>query len=155
MSTERDGPGDELAAMQRALAELGGRPLPGAVASRLDARLAAELGASPLAPRRSRRPLRIGASLSAAALVAAAVAVFAFGTGGGHKPGGEAAALRTTATPVAARVAADSAAKVAVGTATQNRGFAPKKACPPASRTGGGRPPAACPGARGGHARSV
>jgi hypothetical protein len=28
-------------------------------------------------------------------------------------------------------------------------------ACPPASRRGGSRPTAACPGARGGHARAV
>jgi hypothetical protein len=147
-STERDVPGDELAAVQRALAELGERPLTGAVASRLDARLAAELGASPLARRRSRRPLRIGASVSAAALVAAAVVVFALGTGGGHGPAGEAAALHTTAAPVAA-------AKLAAGSAAPNRALVPKKACPPASRTGDGHRPAACPGARGGHARAV
>ena len=53
---------DELAAVERALAELGEQPLPPGVATRLDARLAAELTSSPLAARRARRgPVRLGA----------------------------------------------------------------------------------------------
>ena len=48
-------PAEELAAVARALAALGAEPLPGGVAERLDARLAAELSSSPLAARRSRR----------------------------------------------------------------------------------------------------
>jgi hypothetical protein len=152
VSFEGDVPDDELAAVQRALAGLGERPLPGAVATRLDARLAAELDASPLAQRRSRRPRRLGASLTAAgALVAAAAVVFALSTGGGHKPAGQSEALRSTA----AGTAADSAAKVAVGSAAPKPTFAARKACPPANRKAGGRPSAACPGARGGHARAV
>ena len=95
MSSENDVPGDELAAVARALAELGARPLPEAVALRLDARLAAELDSSPLALRRSRRPLRIGAGLSAAAAVAAAL-IFAFGSSGGHHaPPGQAVGSRS------------------------------------------------------------
>jgi hypothetical protein len=152
-SFEDDVPGDELDAVARALGELGARPLPEAVALRLDARLAAELDSSPLALRRSRRPLRIGAGLSAAAAVAAAL-IFALSTGGGHHtPPGQAAA--------AGAATADSAAKVAAGVAppkaakAPSKTFAVRKACPPASRTGDGHRPAGCPGARGGHARAV
>jgi hypothetical protein len=145
---------DELEAVRRQLAGLGREPLPQGVATRLDTRLAAELSSSPLSERRSRRRrVRLGASLSAVAAVAAA-AVFALSMGGAGHPAPETAALRsasatsgTYATP--SSVAADSKAAGVTG-----RPVAAKK-CPPASRTGGGRPPAACPGARGGHARAV
>jgi hypothetical protein len=147
-----DVPDDELAAVRRALAGLGEQPLPGAVATRLDARLTAELDASPLARRRARRPRRLAASLTAAAgVVAAAAVVFALSTGGGHKPAGQSEALRST-TEVAV---ADSSAKSAAGAAAPKTAFALHAACPPASRKAGGRPSAACPGARGGHARAV
>jgi hypothetical protein len=144
-------PEDELEAVRRELAGLGQQPLPPAVALRLDARLAAELSATPLARRRSRRRLRLGASLSAAAAVAAAI-VFALSSGSG-RPAPEAAALRSSAPAAAADSAATTAvaAKTAVGAAGA---VAPEK-CSPPSRTAGGRPRAACPGARGGHARAV
>ncbi len=146
-----DVPDDELTAVQRALAELGEQPLPGAVATRLDARLAAELDASPLALRRARRPRRLGVSVAAAGLVAAAAVVFALSSGGGHRPAGQSEALNATS----AVAAADSSAKSAAGTAAPKTAFALRKACPPASRRAGARPTAACPGARGGHARAV
>ena len=93
-SFEQQVPDDELEAVRLQLAGLGQEPLPGDVATRLDARLAAELSATPLAARRSRRRrLRVGASLSAAAAVAAAV-VFALSTGGGGHPAPEASALQ-------------------------------------------------------------
>jgi hypothetical protein len=139
--------------IQRALGEIGEQPLPPAVAARLDARLAAELDSSPLAARRARRGrLRIGASLSAAAAVAAAV-VFALSTGGGTEPQ-QASAVRDT---VAAASAADSAAvKPEAATTGQFKIQAPtRKQCAPASRKAGDRPPAGCPGARGGRARAV
>jgi hypothetical protein len=147
-------PGDELAAVARALAELGERPLPPAVATRLDTRLAAELTASPLAARRSRRRLQLGASLSAAAAVAA-LAVFALSSGGGGTPPAQqgADALRTSVASATADSAATTAADAPEGAFSQT-GPAAKK-CAPASRTGGDRPSAACPGARGGHARAV
>jgi hypothetical protein len=146
---------DELAAVERALAELGGQPLPPGVATRLDARLAAELASSPLAARRARRGrVRLGASLTAAAAIAAAV-VFALSTGGGTQPQnpGSASALRDTA----ATAAADSAAPAA-GTemkVTAAPVTAAAKKCAPPSRTAGDRPRPGCPGARGGHARAV
>ena len=145
-------PADELEAVRRSLAELGALPLPAAVAERLEARLAGELHPAPLAGRRARRGrVRIGAALSAAAAVAA-IAVFALGWGGGGHPpvGVQDAALQSTA----AAAGADSTAKIAAA-ASEARPSAPAKRCPPASRTGGGRPRAACPGARGGHARAV
>ena len=152
-SSEHDVPGDELATIQRALAEIGEQPLPPAVAARLDTRLDAELTTSPLAARRARRGrLRLGASLSAAAAVAAAV-VFALSTGGGgHPQGGEtASALRDTA----AAAAADSTmAAPEAATSSQFKTTAPAKKCAP-SRKAGDRPRAGCPGARGGHARAV
>jgi hypothetical protein len=152
VSFEDEVPGDELAAVGRGLAGLGERPLPAAVAARLDARLAAELDGSPLAQRRARRPRRLAASLTAAAgLVAAAAVVFALTTGGGHRPAGQSEALRAAT----GSVAADSSAKIAAGAAAPKAAFAQRTACPPATRTGGGRPTAACPGARGGHARAV
>jgi hypothetical protein len=143
---------DELLAVQRELAALGRQPLPPAVATRLEARLAAERDASPLARRRARPPVRIGAAAAAAALVAAALVIFALSTGGGgpHRPPVESAALRATAAP-----AADSSAKRAAGAALAHPALAPKRACSPASRKAGDRPAAACPGARGGHARAV
>jgi hypothetical protein len=49
---------------------------------------------------------------------------------------------------------ADSMAKTA-GDAIKAHAPMQAKKCAPASRTAGGRPPAACPGARGGHARAV
>ena len=152
MSTQGDVPEDELAAIRRALAELGARPLPAAVATRLDARLAAELDDAPLARRRSRRPRPFTAGLAgAAALAAAAVVAFALSTGGGHKPStGQSEALRSAAAPTA-----DSATKIAAGVAAPRIASAHRKACPPTSRKAGGRPSAACPGARGGHARAV
>ena len=148
-------PDDELEAVRRELAGLGREPLPAPVATRLDARLAAELASSPLSARRARRRhVQLGASLSAVAAVAAAV-VFALSTSGGGHPAPEAAALGSSvASPkVAAGTAwaADSAAKTAV---TTSRPLSAKR-CPPASRTGGDRPRAGCPGARGGHARAV
>jgi hypothetical protein len=98
--------------------------------------------------------VRLGASLSAVAAAAAAV-VFALSSGGGGHPAPEAAALRTSVTSptvaAAAAGAADSAAKTAIGTSLPMSA----KPCPPASRTGGDRPRAGCPGARGGHARAV
>jgi hypothetical protein len=45
--------------------------------------------------------------------------------------------------------------KAAAGTAAPKAVSADRKACPPASRKAGGRRTAACPGARGGHARAV
>ena len=154
-SVERPASDDELEQVRRELAGLGQVPLPPGVATRLDARLAAELSATPLAVRRSRRRrVGIGASLTAAAAIAAAV-VFALSTGGGSHQAPEAAALRSSSTVAAA--AADSAAttaaaaKTAAGTASASSA----KACRPPSRTDGGRPRAACPGARGGHARAV
>ena len=147
-------PDDELEAVRRELAGLGREPLPAPVATRLDARLAAELSSSPLSARRTRRRhVQLGASLSAVAAVAAAV-VFALSTSGGGHPAPEAAALGSSvASPkvAAARAgAADSAAKTAVTSVPLSA-----KRCPPASRTGGDRPRAGCPGARGGHARAV
>ena len=108
---EAEVPAEELEAIRRSLAALGERPLPPAVAGRLGVRLAAELDASPLAERRSRRGrLGIGATLSAAAAVAA-IAVFALSWGGGgHRP---AAAPEAVQSSVAAAVQADSSAKVA------------------------------------------
>jgi len=154
-SFEQQVPDDELEAVRLQLAGLGRQPLPGTVATHLDARLAAELSATPLAARRSRRRrLRVGASLSAAVAVAAAV-VFALSTGGGH-PAPEASALQSSV--AASAQVADSAATTAVAakSAAGATSVAPaRKQCPPASRTGGGRPRAACPGARGGHARAV
>jgi hypothetical protein len=147
-------PGDELAAVARALAELGAEPLPGAVATRLDARLARELGSVPLAARRSRRRrLRIGGALTGATAVAAAI-VFALGSGGGGHPARPEAAnaLRTTA----ASVATDAAGASAPSATTAMKLQAPAaKSCAPASRRAGARPRAGCPGARGGHARAV
>ena len=148
-------PDDELEAVRRELAGLGQEPLPQAVATRLDARLAAELTSSPLSLRRARRRhVRLGASLSAVAAAAAAV-VFALSSGGGGHPAPEAAALRTSVTSptvaAAAAGAADSAAKTAIGTSLPMSA----KQCRPASRTGGDRPRAGCPGTRGGHARAV
>ena len=155
-SFEQHVPDDELEAVRLQLAGLGQEPLPGDVATRLDARLAAELSATPLAARRSRRRrLRIGASLSAAVAVAAAV-VFALSTGGGGHPAPESSALRSSV--AASAQVADSAGTTAVAakTAAGATSVAPaRKQCPPASRTGGDRPRAACPGARGGHARAV
>jgi hypothetical protein len=155
-SFERPASADELEQVRRELAGLGQVPLPPGVATRLDARLAAELSATPLAGRRSRRRhVGIGASLTAAAAIAAAV-VFALGTGGGSgRQAPEAAALRSSSTVAAA--AADSAATTAAAakTAAGSASASPAKACPPPSQTGGGRPRAACPGARGGHARAV
>jgi hypothetical protein len=157
VSFEDEMPADELAAVQRALAELGEAPLPPGVTTRLEARLAAELTSSPLSARRARRRrVRLGASLSAAAAIAAAI-VFALSSGGGHPVRDQASALRTSA----ASATADSAAKTAAGTieAADAQAQAPlrsqAKKCPPASRTGDGRRPGACPGARGGHARAV
>ena len=152
--SEDDVPGDELDAVARALGELGARPLPEAVAARLDARLAAELDSSPLALRRSRRPLRVGAGLSAVAAVAAAL-IFAFGSFGGHhaSPGQESAAGVATADSTAKAAAGLASPKAAKGPAGTT--FAARKGCPPASRTGDGHRPAGCPGARGGHARAV
>jgi hypothetical protein len=143
-------PEDELEAVRRSLAALGELPLAPAVATRLDARLAAELDSSPLSERRARRGrVRLAAALSAAAVVAA-IAVFALSWGGGgQRPAGAPeGALQSSA----AAVQADSSAKVA---STATRAQAPRKQCPPTSRTGGDRPRAACPGARGGHARAV
>jgi hypothetical protein len=155
-SIEPDVPDEELEAVRLQLAGLGQEPLPGDVAARLDARLAAELSETPLAARRQRRrQLRIGASLSAAAAVAAAV-VFALSSGGGGHPAPEAAALPSTVPPSAQ--VADSAATTAVAAkaAAGAASVAPaRKHCPPASRTAGDRPRAGCPGARGGHARAV
>jgi hypothetical protein len=148
---EAEVPGDELEAVRLALAELGEQPLPPAVAIRLDARLAAELASSPLSARRARRRhVRLGASLSAAAAVAA-IAVFALSWGGGGRaPAPNAAgALQSSV----ASAAADSAAKTAAG-ATKALPLQAKR-CRPASRTAGDRPRAGCPGARGGHARAV
>jgi hypothetical protein len=155
-SFEQQVPDNELEAVRLQLAGLGQEPLPGDVATRLDARLAAELSATPLAARRSRRRrLRVGASLSAAVAVAAAV-VFALSTGGGGHPAPEASALQRTV--AASAQVADSAATTAVAakSAAGATSIAPaRKHCPPASRKGGDRPRAACPGARGGHARAV
>jgi hypothetical protein len=148
---------DELEQVRRELARLGQESLPPGVATRLDARLAAELSATPLAARRAgRRLVGIGATLTAAAAIAAA-AVFALGTGGGSRQAPEAAALRSSTVAAAAAAPADSAAKAPTGakTAAGASSASPAAACPPASRTGGGRPRAACPGARGGHARAV
>ena len=152
-SFEDDVPGDELDAVARALGELGARPLPEAVAARLDARLAAELHSSPLALRRSHRPLRVGAGLSAVAAVAAAL-LFAFGSFGGHgaPPGQESAAGVATADSAAKAVSGLASPKAAKAPGTT---FAARKGCPPPSRTGDGHRPAGCPGARGGHARAV
>jgi hypothetical protein len=141
-------------AVRQALAELGATPLPPAVAARLDTRLAAELSASPFAARRQRRRrLQLGASLSTAAAVAAAI-VFALSTGGGGRPAGgdSATAVRDAATSVMADAAA---AKTTASTTERFSVQAPaKKQCPPATPKDGPRP-AACPGARGGHARAV
>ena len=144
-------PEAELEAVRRSLAELGAQPLPPAVAERLAARLAAELDASPLAARRAHRGrVRLGATLSAAAAIAA-IAVFALSWGGGGpRPAGAPEGAPQSSAAVAA---ADSSAARVASTATKAQ--APRKPCPPASRTGGGRPRAACPGARGGHARAV
>jgi hypothetical protein len=149
-------PDDELEAVRRELAGLGQEPLPEAVATRLDARLAAELASSPLSARRARRRhVQLGASLSAVAAVAAAV-VFALSSSGGGHPAPEAVALGSSvASPKVAAAtagAADSAAKTAIGTSLPLNA---KRCAPPASRTGGDRPRAGCPGARGGHARAV
>jgi hypothetical protein len=144
---------DELAAVERALAALGEQPLPPGVATRLDARLAADLTSSPLAQRRvRRRRVQLGASLSAVAAVAAAV-VFALSTIGGDSPQSPevASALRDTV----AASAADSAAPQASTATTQMKVQAPPKKCLPASRKAGDRPRPGCPGARGGHARAV
>jgi hypothetical protein len=140
--------GEELAAVQRGLAELGAQPLPAAVAARLDARLAAELDSPLVARRRSRGRLRLGAGLAGTAAVAAAL-VFAFAlNGGGSAPGGHPAAAELKRTAGTTGIAASAAP--AAGT------LLPAGAkCPSASRTGGGRPRAGCPGARGGHARAV
>ena len=147
-------PEAEREAVRSSLAGLGAVPLPADVATRLDARLAAELDSSPLAARRARRRrVRLGASLSAAAAVAA-IAVFALGWGGGgHTPPATQSALESGAasTAVSAVRAADSAAPAAATAAKA----AATKPCRPASRTGGSRPRAGCPGARGGHARAV
>jgi hypothetical protein len=143
-------PAGELEAARRSLAELGAQPLPADVLTRLEARLAAELDSSPLSERRSHRGrVRLGAALSATAAVAA-IAVFALSwSGGGHAPaGGESSALRSGAPTVQA----DASAKTAIAATGAH---ATRKTCPPASRTGGDRPRAACPGARGGHARAV
>ncbi len=140
--------------IQRELAALGEQPLPPDVAARLDARLAAELDASPLSARRARRGrLRLGAALSAAAAAAAAAVVIALSTGGGNNPEGtDQSALRDT---VAAASVADSAAvKPEADTSQAFKVQAPKKQCP-ASRKAGDRPRAGCPGARGGRARAV
>jgi hypothetical protein len=153
-----DVPAGEIAAVARALAALGAEPLPGDVAERLDARLAAELASSPLAERRSRRRrFQVGTALgSVAAAAAVIVLALSWGGGGGSTPGQEAASgLRDTvpaagASPPLAKTAADSSTQTRIESAP-----AAKKACPPASRTGGARPTAACPGARGGHARAV
>ena len=156
-SFEQQVPDAELEAVRLQLAGLGQEPLPGDVATRLDARLTAELSATPLAARRSRRRrLRVGASLSAAAAVAAAV-VFALSTGGGGRPAPEASALQSSVA-ASAQVADSAAATTAVAakSAAGATSVAPaRKHCPPASRKGGDRPRAACPGARGGHARAV
>jgi hypothetical protein len=147
---EPDVPAEELEAVRRSLAELGGQPLPAGVLARLDARLAAELDSSPPSESRLRRGrVRLGAALSAAAAVAA-IAVFALSwSGGGHAPtGGESSALKSGA-PAAQ---ADASARTATAASLVP---APGKACPPASRRGDDRPRAACPGARGGHARAV
>jgi hypothetical protein len=142
---------EELAAAGRALAELGEQPLPPGVATRLEARLEAELTPSPLSEARRRR-VRLGASLSAVAAVAAAV-VFALSTTGGG-PGQEPAnGLRDTAATATSRSAADSAAPATMEMKAPAK--AASKACPPASRTAGDRPRPGCPGARGGHARAV
>ena len=153
---EHELPAGELAALQRSLAELGEQPLPPAVATRLDARLAAELDSAPLAARRTRRKLRwSAASLSAAAAVAAAV-VFALSTGSDRQPvaGGPETAARNSAT-MAADSAATSVADTATGAPEALKAAAPARRCGPASRKAGDRPRAGCPGARGGHARAV
>ncbi|HET6174250.1 MAG TPA: hypothetical protein VFD90_16685 [Gaiellales bacterium] len=155
MSFEGRTPDDELEAVRRELAGLGQEPLPPAVATRLDARLDAELSATPLSARRVRRHrLRIGASLSAAVAVAAGI-VFALGTGGGGQPAPEASALHSTAKSAAAD--STGTTKVAVNKVVAGAASAAPagKRCAPASQTGGDRPRAACPGARGGHARAV
>jgi hypothetical protein len=144
---------DDDTRIQRALAEMGEQPLPPAVAARLDVRLAAELDSSPLAARRAGKRLRLGASLSAAAAVAAVV-VFALSTGGGSpRPTEQAGALRDT---VASATAADSAAVTPESATTgQFKIQAPTQKCAPASRKADDRPRAGCPGARGGRARAV
>ena len=90
---------------QRALAELGEQPLPPAVAARLDARLAAELDASPLAARRARRrraaPRRVALGRGRRRRGGRVRAQH-----GRRRPSAEArAALRATATHRAARCA--------------------------------------------------
>lgn len=138
--------------MRQALADLGAVPLPPAVAARLDARLAAELSASPFAARRRRRRrLQLGGSLSAAAAVAAAI-VFALSSGGGGQPpGGEQA---TVMRDTAASATADATAKTGPASTERLSVQAPAAKCAPASPRDDPRP-GACPGARGGHARAV
>jgi hypothetical protein len=154
-------PAEELAAVSRALAALGSEPLPAGVAERLDSRLAAELSSSPLAERRSRRRrLRIGTALgSAAAAAAVIVLALSWGGGGGHPPVQQAAsALRDSAAgtaPVMAKTAADSGTQTRIESAPAMKKAPTAKKCAPASRKAGDRPRAACPGARGGHARAV
>ncbi|MDX6563162.1 MAG: hypothetical protein QOD65_2976 [Gaiellales bacterium] len=148
-SRQHDPSAEELAAVERALAALGEQPLPPGVATRLDARLAADSTSSPLATRRARRGrVRLGASLSAVAAVAAAV-VFALSSSGGNHP------RKPESAGTLRAAAADSAAPQTSAAKTQMKTQAPAGKCLPASRTAGDRPRPGCPGARGGHARAV
>ena len=154
----REDPAPEELAVARELAALGTLPLPPGVAERLDARLAAELDAAPLAQRRRRRRLRAGAGLSAVAAAAAAVVVLALATQGGEGPSQvpQAAGPRTAATLAMADAAPGAeSAGTAADASTQVKAAPGAKACAPASRTDAGRPRPGCPGARGGRARAV
>jgi hypothetical protein len=86
------------------------------------------------------------------------VLALSWGGGGGHPPAQQAAsAVRDSAAtemaPAQAKTAADSSTQTRIESATPAKPAAKK--CAPASRKAGDRPPAACPGARGGHARAV
>ena len=151
-------PEAELEAVRRALAGLGEEPLPADVATRLDARLAAELDSlaargTPGAPPAA---CAWAPSLSAAAAVAA-IAVFALSWGGGgHTPPGHG---RARSRRGAASAAATRRPRRATPPPRPRRRRLPRpprrSPAAPASRTGGDRPRAGCPGARGGHARAV
>ena len=121
--------------------------------TRLDARLAAELamprrsrgGAAPAA-RAPRRRARGGGARRGRDVV------FALSSGGGRRT--PARRERRAARPPRPSRPPTRSAKSAAGTPADDAAPRPRR-CPPASRTAGGRPRAACPGARGGHARAV